>query len=936
MVKRKVKTLRSKLLQIIVGAMLVTGVVSLSSVAWVNFSMEGERLRDIQQHIRESISNKAATQARSHALSLRGLVSDNAFGDVRELVGSAVRNDPDVTYGVFIGPGAKPWAYATPEHSGEQLDDSTSEKVMAELGLSLALLPITRLRERTLQAFGESIHEFAAPVLGDGDEPLGTIIYGFNDRRMQHAVTLAAERSQKALKNALLLSVSVALISLALGIAWVYRSSSRITQPVAELTSLAHEIAGGKRGVRAAIASGDEVEVLAAAFNRMLQANEDAMRELEVTTQRALAADRVKSEFLANTSHEIRTPMNGVLGMIRLIQRRPLDAVLKRYVETIEVSANGLLTIINDILDFSKMEAGKYTLRGVDFELRSVIQEVAELLSGRAYDKGIELIYRISPEIPGHVHGDPDRFRQILNNLIGNAIKFTERGEVFVEALLLEKGDDGPLVSVAVHDTGVGVADADLPKLYEAFSQVDGSMVRRHGGTGLGLAISKRLVNMMGGDVQVQSRVGEGSVFSFSVRFLWATREAAEDVRVSSFGEGRRVLLFDPNARSRQALEELLRGFRLETRSADAEARCLELFDFARGLGNPFDAVVLSAGPDEHGLGALVTALRAQDPCLPVVLLTSRTGVGPLRLANSTSIELPKPPRAHELRQALLELWSLLPTADRSERPLAKLNAADPFKVLVVDDNDVNRFLAVEELTQHGCQTEEAANGEEAVAKFGLGSYSCVLMDCQMPVMDGYAATRAIRRLEQVQGRPRTPVIALTAHALEGERERVLDAGMDEFLSKPFRPSSLIALLQKYSPTEEASSKAEPEAQPAAAASEAPAPPTLLPVHRSDKLIRLFLARVPDDLKSLGQSVAANDAKAVRAAAHKLKGSSLAVGAERMNQAAEALQHQAEADAVESFAPRLAELTQQFDLVRGHLEEELAARAAAVIDVVPS
>jgi signal transduction histidine kinase/CheY-like chemotaxis protein len=691
------------------------------------------------------------------------------------------------------------------------------------------------------------------------------------------------------------------------------RAAAQLTAPIAELTSTANEIAQGRRGVRAHIRSGDEVEVLAAAFNHMLEANEDALQKLEATTERALAADRAKSEFLANMSHEIRTPMNGVLGMVRLMQTRPLDGKLARYVQTIDASANALLTIINDILDFSKLEAGKYEIQSVRFEPKLVIQEVSELLASRAHDKQIELIYRVDPSSPSVAVGDPDRFRQVLNNLLGNAIKFTDKGEVFLDARLASAGSDHAILSVAVHDTGIGIDRADLPKLYEVFSQVDGSMARRHGGTGLGLAISKRLVNAMGGEIQVDSQVGAGSVFTFTLRVGLDARPESRSSRVDLL-PGKRVMLVEANPRWRTVIGEHLNAWGITYEVAETAAIMLDRLTTARGGANPFDVIVI--GMDVHDMSAsdIVKRVRRHPTVgpLPVILLTTlRSDISLTDIERELVTQLQKPIRFSELYNCLAGSFS----GNFKEGPIAQLrpaHAGGGKKVLVTDDNEINQFVAAEELERLGYQVEIASNGLEAVEKVRRGGFSAVLMDCQMPGMDGYTATREIRKWERETGTRRTPIVALTAHALVDERARVFDAGMDEYLSKPFRAASLEKILGHYVQEEERTAL--------------PASELASDVKRSEKLSTLFLEKVPAQLDALAGAIEAKDAAEVNALAHKLKGSCLAIVAGPMAEAAEALQKAGNKGDLTQAAALLAELRARHARVAKLLRDELAAK----------
>jgi signal transduction histidine kinase/DNA-binding response OmpR family regulator len=483
--------------------------------------------------------------------------------------------------------------------------------------------------------------------------------------------------------------------------------------------------------------------------------------ELERAAERAREVERSKSEFLANMSHEIRTPMTAVLGMVKLMQTQPLDGKLKRYVETIDASANALLTILNDILDFSKLEAAKFTIEAIPFQPHIVVREVAELLSSRAHDKGVELVYRTDPSMPSVAVGDPARLKQILMNLVGNAVKFTDQGEVFVDAGVASKSEAGFVLRVAVYDTGVGIEAADLPKIYEAFSQGAGSALRRQSGTGLGLAICKRLLAMMGGDISVESHVGEGSVFTFTVELAIDARAEARSWPAGL--PGRRVLVAEPNRRWSDVIAEHLRAWGLDHELVREGTSIDEVVDRASREGKKFDFVVVGKSVD----------VEVRD------------------IATGRVTRLHKPLRFSELYECLAG------PADKPAKAAveARAKATAAGTILVVDDNEVNQFVVVEELELRGYRVETVRNGVEALDRVKRGGLLAVLMDCQMPVMDGYAATKEIRRWESTSAAPRVPIIALTAHAMAGERERVLAAGMDAYISKPFRASSLEEVL---------------------------------------------------------------------------------------------------------------------------------------------
>ncbi len=494
------------------GSWVLVTLVTLGAVGVGQYRASKDGARRTETRVRDNQREKGTLLVSNQALAIRVMAIDNAFSDVREIVGQTVLQDVDVIYGSYIDAASAPWIVVTPKTSDAGLSGADARTALQEIPAESSHAPVRGPRVRALSAFGANVEEFSADVF-DGDEYLGTVRYGISQVRTEQAVAQEIAHAKRSLAELLGLLACLGAAGVALGVAAIRRISHRITQPLSELASVSAELARGNRGIRVTISSGDEIEQLARTFNGMAEANETAMRALEVKTAEALESSRMKSEFLANVSHEIRTPMNGILGVARLVHKMPLEGKMRRYIETIDSSASALLTIINDVLDFSKMEAGKYSIKRVVFDLRTVVQEVCELQANRAHDKGLELICRIDPKMGSLHHGDPDRLRQVVNNLLGNAIKFTERGEVLVDVRVTQRDDLSETLRVAVIDTGIGIAAKDMPKLFDAFSQVDGSMMRKAGGTGLGLAISKRLVEMMGGSVGVESTPGEGSEF---------------------------------------------------------------------------------------------------------------------------------------------------------------------------------------------------------------------------------------------------------------------------------------------------------------------------------------------------------------------------------------------------------------------------------------
>ena len=625
-------------------------------------------------------------------------------------------------------------------------------------------------------------------------------------------------------KTALLyLIVIIFLSSLTLGGFLIFLISNDVRKKILLLQSGIERIAMGNHNIKnieIEINSADELGMLTTSFikmannllkvqNSLEEKNQEllnAQKNIIKSRNAALEASRLKSEFLANMSHEIRTPMNGVIGMTNLLLDTELNAEQWEFAETIKTSGESLMVIINDILDFSKIEAGKLDLENIVFNLRVTIDEMASLIAVKAHEKSLEYIFIIDSDIPSFLRGDPGRVRQILTNFTGNAIKFTEKGEVLLRVSLENESATHATIRFTVSDTGIGIPKERMNKLFKSFSQVDGSTTRKYGGTGLGLAISKQLSERMNGQIGVESIEGKGSEFWFTAVFEKQSKKEGGKKNIPGSINGKRILIVDDNATNRYVLKKQLEQWECHYGEASDGVLALEELHRAVAEKTPYDFAIIDMQMPKMS-GDLLGEKIKQDINLKDTIMIMMASVGKRGDAMwlkkiGFAAYLNKPVKQSQLYDCFATLAGMPknirePAAIITRHSLAETQQKK-IRILVVDDNKINQMVAIKFLGKFGQSADVADNGKEALNIMAKIPYDIIFMDCQMPVMNGYKATMAIRDSSSKVLNHKVPVIAMTANALQGDRDKCLNAGMDDYLTKPINPQKLSSMLKKW------------------------------------------------------------------------------------------------------------------------------------------